>query len=60
MGLASWSKNEGLRPIEIDGHNKVITSRILENLKYNKNIENPSIDDITQELYSYWNDEKNI
>lgn len=58
MGLASWSKNEGLRPIEIDGHNRVITSRILENLKYNKNIENPSIDDITQELYSYWNDEK--
>lgn len=54
MGLASWGHEKGLRPIEIDGHARVINNKILENLKYNKGIENPSIDDIRNGIYEYW------
>lgn len=60
MGLASWGNEKGLFPIKIDGHNRVITSEILERLKYNKNIENPSLQDIEDELKAYWIDNKYI
>lgn len=60
MGLASWGNQKGKFPIKIDGHNRVITNEIVERLKYNKGIENPSLEDIENELKAYWVDNKYI
>lgn len=50
MGLASWSHAKGLKPIKINGENKILESI------HNKGIENPSIENVYNAIHEYWND----